>query len=77
MVRTVLFVLLNSITLFSCARNEVLRLEVGYGLTKIMCGWAPVPCAQQLGLCTIHNHHFPSYYAPLISPTMLKVSVAC
>ena len=32
---------------------------------ELMCGQAPLPCAKQLAL-------FPSY-APLISPTMLKV----
>ena len=67
-VQTVLFVQLNSNTLFHMPVIRFSSLRWDMAVQELMCGQAPLPCAQ-LAL-------FPSY-APLISPTMLGSHYAC
>ena len=53
MVQTVLFVQLNSNTLFHMPVIRFSSLRWDKAVQELMCGQAPLPCAQQLAHCTI------------------------
>ena len=67
--KTVLFVQLNSNTLFHMPVIRFPSWRWDMAVQELKCGQSPVPCVQQLAL-------FRSY-APLISPTVLGGHYTC
>ena len=61
MVQTVLFVQFNSNILFHMPVIRFSSLRWDKAVQELMCGQAPLPCAQQLAHCTITQPRFPSH----------------